>query len=108
MFNDIAQDWRCVLDNPADVKELIPEFYGDDTSFLNNELGLDLGSKMNGEKVWDVKLPPWASDARDFLAKMREALESNFVSENLHNWIDLIFGYKQRGEIAFENNNRNP
>jgi factor associated with neutral sphingomyelinase activation len=94
-----------VQENPADVKELIPEFYGTDTSFLVNELNLDLGSKMNGEKVWDVKLPRWANDAKDFLEKMRAALESDYVSENLHHWIDLIFGYKQRGDIALENNN---
>lgn len=36
---------------------------------------------------------------------MREALESDIVSEQLHLWIDLIFGYRQRGEHALEADN---
>ncbi len=36
---------------------------------------------------------------------MRKALESDYVSRNLHNWIDLIFGYKQRGPEAIKANN---
>lgn len=33
---------------------------------------------------------------------MKEMFESTDVSENIHKWIDLIFGYKQRGQAAIE------
>ena len=80
----------------------------------------------------DVILPPWAksmyslycpifivlqlllsplplssssSDAKDFTSKCLDALECDYVSERLHHWIDLIFGYKQQGLEATKANN---
>ncbi|KAK4418318.1 protein SPIRRIG [Sesamum alatum] len=71
--------------------------------FLENRFDLDLGEKQSGEKVGDVVLPPWSKgSAREFIRKHREALESDYVSEHLHHWIDLIFGFKQRGKAAEE------
>lgn len=97
MFNSIADTWKNCLEGATDFKELIPEFYGNDCSFLENKLNLSLGRRQNGSLVSDVVLPPWASDTSDFLQKHRTALESQFVSEHLHEWIDLVFGFKQRG-----------
>ena len=34
-----------------------------------------------------------------FLVIYFQALESDNVSVNLHHWIDLVFGYKQNGNI---------
>ena len=84
---------------------MIPEFYGENPRFLLNLKNLDLGTKANGEKISEVKLPLWAKSPTEFLSIMRQALESDYVSENLHHWIDLIFGYKQRGEqaVAYDN-----
>ena len=52
-----------------------------------------------------MELPPWASSPEDFIRIHREALESDYVSAHLHEWIDLIFGYKQRGPRAVEAGN---
>lgn len=46
-----------------------------------------------------------AADAHDFTTKCREALESPHVSDHLHLWIDLIFGFKQRGVEAIKADN---
>ncbi|KAM6971756.1 protein FAN isoform 2-T2 [Tautogolabrus adspersus] len=100
MFNSVGETWKNCLEGATDFKELIPEFYGSDSSFLENKLSLDLGRRQNGSSVGDVVLPPWASDSADFLQKHRTALESHFVSEHLHEWIDLVFGFKQRGSEA--------
>ena len=49
----------------------------------------------------DVVLPPWArGSSRRFVRLHREALECPYVSERLHLWIDLVFGYRQRGDNA--------
>ena len=55
--------------------------------------------------VDNVELPKWAKNAHDFVRINRMALESEFVSCQLHQWIDLIFGYKQRGPEAIRNYN---
>ncbi|KAE8729879.1 hypothetical protein F3Y22_tig00003096pilonHSYRG00057 [Hibiscus syriacus] len=102
LFSSIRGTWSSASGkgNTSDVKELIPEFFYM-PEFLENQFSLDLGVKQSGEKVGDVILPPWAKgSAREFIRMHREALESDFVSENLHNWIDLIFGYKHRGKAA--------
>ena len=74
--------------------------------FLRNNDDLDLGFRQSSnERVNDVVLPPWADSAKDFIRKHRKALESDHVSAHLHEWIDLIFGYKQRGEQAIKADN---
>ena len=105
MFHSIAETWQHALTGPSDVRELIPEFYVPPGDFLLNEAQLELGVRDSGNKVSDVQLPPWARDARDFTAKLREALESDHVTGRLHQWIDLVFGCKQRGEEAVRADN---
>lgn len=58
--------------------------------------------QITKEKVDDVILPAWATTPEEFIAIHRRALESEYVSQHLHHWIDLIFGYKQKGPKAVE------
>ena len=85
--------WHNGLKILADNKEMIPEFYLGDGTFLQNLNQVELGLNHLEEKVGDVTLPPWANSTQDFILKNREALESNYVSANLHKWIDLVFGH---------------
>ncbi|XP_071443766.1 neurobeachin-like protein 1 [Hetaerina americana] len=101
-FHSIPQTWKLLMDNPNDVKELIPEFFYM-PEFLTNHNGFDLGHLQGSkEQVNDVTLPKWASSPVDFIHKHRDALESEYVSAHLHEWIDLIFGFKQKGPKAVE------
>uniref|UniRef100_A0A8C3EXT2 Neurobeachin like 1 n=1 Tax=Corvus moneduloides TaxID=1196302 RepID=A0A8C3EXT2_CORMO len=101
-FHSIPAAWQALMDNPNDVKELIPEFFYF-PEFLENQNGFNLGQlQMSKEVVNDVVLPKWAHSSEDFIYKHRKALESEYVSAHLHEWIDLIFGYKQRGPAAVE------
>uniref|UniRef100_A0A8D2KU30 Neurobeachin n=1 Tax=Varanus komodoensis TaxID=61221 RepID=A0A8D2KU30_VARKO len=98
-FSSVARSWRNSQRDTSDVKELIPEFYYLPEMFVNSN-GYNLGVREDENVVNDVELPPWAKKPEDFVRINRMALESEFVSCQLHQWIDLIFGYKQRGPEA--------
>lgn len=101
LFSSVAESWDNCLRSTTDVKELIPEFFYL-PDFLENRNELDLGTKtLAANPIDHVILPPWANgSAHEFIRIHREALESDYVSANLHHWIDLIFGFKQRGKEA--------
>ena len=107
LFYSVQKAWASASrDNMTDVRELIPEFFYL-PDFFSNINGYDFGTRQgNGGAIDTVILPAWAKgDPRIFIAKNREALESQYVSQHLHQWIDLVFGHKQRGESALEATN---
>lgn len=104
LFHSVAETWKNCLTDYTDLKELTPEWFYL-PHFLVNCNGLNLGTRQNGVDVANVVLPPWARSPEDFVMKNLVALESEYVSANIHHWIDLVFGCKQRGAAAVKANN---
>nr|XP_020040134.1 neurobeachin-like protein 1 [Castor canadensis] len=73
-FHSIPATWQALMDNPYDVKELIPEFFYF-PEFLENQNQFNLGRlQVSKELVNDTILPKWAKSAEDFIYKHRKAL----------------------------------
>lgn len=104
LFSSVQRTWKQNTTQLSEVKEITPEWFTTPEMFQNiNQF--DLGRTQEGELVSDVILPPWAKNAEEFVRLNRQALESEYVSANLHHWIDLIFGFKQTGQAAVDANN---
>lgn len=117
LFNSIKENWNFLMSINNDVRELTPEFFSGKGDFLVNINNLNYeesayGNNLNnfdnnftGKKIENVQLPKWAKNAEHFISINKSALESNYVSNNLHKWIDLVFGCKQNNEAAISVNN---
>lgn len=81
---------------------MVPEFFYL-PEMLENQEGFNFGRRQSGDLVDSVALPPWsAGSSRFFTLIHRQALESDAVRIKLNCWIDLIFGFKQKGKAAVE------
>ena len=96
-FISIEQSYTNCMTEATDVRELIPEFYYLPEMFINiNNINFGDVPDIHG-----IALPKWShNNPYKFTIKNRLALESDYVSSKINNWIDLIYGYKQKGKEA--------
>jgi hypothetical protein len=67
--------------------------------FLCPEMYQNLNHLVHPDgRALDMTLPLWARDAFDFVDRHRYVAESPPVRSKLNGWIDLIFGFRQRGD----------
>lgn len=107
LFISIKNTFASATSQKCDVRELIPEFYYLPEMFKNiNKLKLgyaitEIGKDNEVEKTFkinDVLLPKWAKGSPyRYVAKLTNKLNKQ---NGISHWIDLIFGYKQRGKEA--------
>ncbi|KAK8897791.1 hypothetical protein M9Y10_000019 [Tritrichomonas musculus] len=124
LFGSIPTSYKLVTTHLNDYRELPPEFFFM-PEFLFNDNEFDLGI-TRGKRINDVVLPEWVKNgdgevngevkSNDEKSSMmcvnkfcagaecvytfRKALESDHVSRHLNEWIDLFWGFKQKGEEA--------
>jgi WD40 repeat protein len=108
-FDSVPEAFRMCTSDDRHMFELTPEFFylpelfssaRNKTLARHFSPGQDVSATAGLAR--EVALPPWASSPYDFVRLHRLALESDFVSSNLHHWIDLIFGFKQTGSSAVD------
>ena len=105
LFISMNNSYLGATTQKGDVRELIPEIYSI-PEIYHNINDFDLGIRRNKIKVIDVECPEWSgNDPYKLITYLNLAFESDEISSNIGGWIDLVFGFKQRGKEAEKYNN---
>ncbi|OMJ94481.1 hypothetical protein SteCoe_2389 [Stentor coeruleus] len=105
LYISIKNSWESCQSFYGDCKELIPEHFYLPDMFVNVNKEM-FGTRQNKVMVDNVELPDWACQSPlKFIRIHQSALESEYVSQKIGSWIDLIFGCKQRGAKALSHYN---
>ena len=108
LFHYIQDTFYNIGVQKSDLRELIPEFFYLPEMFININ-AINFKKKANGQLVDDVVMPDYFSERNNyeklkkytnfekifiFVDDLKTQLE--YIEQDMSNWINLIFGTKQR------------
>ena len=104
LFNSLQNTFENAISQKVDLRELTPEFFYLPEIFHNiNNINFLQGYSSDNFSE-NVILPNWAKNkSYKVIILMRNILEKKNIKIN--KWIDLIFGYCQKGKKSEESNN---
>ena len=98
LFVSVEKAFKNATSQSTDVREIIPEFLYLPEMFTNIN-DLNLGKFHDGTPVGDVETPN-GNNPYTFISYMKTIFENENISYTINSWIDLIFGYKNKGKEA--------
>ena len=98
LFTSIEKAFKNASTHSTDVREIIPEFFYFPEIFQNLNC-LNMGT-IDENTLVDKVNTPCGDNPYKFIVEMKNILENEYISHNINNWIDLIFGYKAKGKEA--------
>lgn len=90
VFNSMEAEYTQVMSQPKIFNELEPQFFYAPEIFIN----------FNRFKFKKFQLPPYEENPVKFVYLNRKALESEYVTSHLNEWIDVIWGIRQRDQTC--------
>ena len=99
LFTSVSEAYeQASSTSRTDLKELNPAMYSIPEAYINSS-----SLAFSEEASEHIVLPDWAeNNPCKYVDVMRKKLET---SEKLNEWIDLIFGCKQTGDLALQSKN---
>ena len=108
LFSSVPNAIENALNDIADVREIIPEFFFLPEMFIKRN-GIILGTTQSGRVIENVDLPKWAkNNPHRYVWELKKFLEGDYVSSTINQWIDYMYGYKQKGKEAVKSINVYP
>ena len=104
LFHNLHLTFTSATGQKSDVRELCPEFFFFNQMFMNinnfnfgRAIDITTSNENAQYTIGNVQLPKWAEDNISVFVQTQRTILEETSTKDIHEWVDLIFGSKQRG-----------